>query len=210
MTKSKDGLTAWEAIRLFSPEPEIAQTDMIKSDLELWEGGTTWVDAEYDERLGERLRPVPGVLVLVNRLADGTWYAMGLRKPFEPNDPSEYIPAHLWDILDLDPDANTAFGGGLEYFLLLFHKGKYERRPTTQAALPRASTQKLWTQDRTDYWVNRATEIRRKSPRLFLHQIAWKIEKEDAPDDLPDDKKAAWKKKGWTKENIHRRLKGRL
>ena len=39
--------------------PMIGQAHMIKSDLELWSGGTTWVDAEYDERLGEALRPVP-------------------------------------------------------------------------------------------------------------------------------------------------------
>ncbi len=39
--------------------PMIGQATMIKSDLELWSGGTTWVDAEYDERLGEALRPIP-------------------------------------------------------------------------------------------------------------------------------------------------------
>ena len=39
--------------------PMIAQADMIKSDMEMWAGGTTWVDAEYDERLGDALRPVP-------------------------------------------------------------------------------------------------------------------------------------------------------
>lgn len=39
--------------------PMIGQANMIKSDLELWAGGHTWVDAEYDERLGEALRPVP-------------------------------------------------------------------------------------------------------------------------------------------------------
>ena len=39
--------------------PMIAQAHMIKSDLELWSGGTTWIDAEYDEKLGEALRPVP-------------------------------------------------------------------------------------------------------------------------------------------------------
>ena len=39
--------------------PMIAQAHMIKSDMELWAGGTTWVDAEYDERLGEAIRPVP-------------------------------------------------------------------------------------------------------------------------------------------------------
>lgn len=39
--------------------PMIAQADMIKSTMELWAGGTTWVDSEYDERLGEALRPIP-------------------------------------------------------------------------------------------------------------------------------------------------------
>jgi len=39
--------------------PMIGQAQMIKSNLELWSGGVTWVDAEYDERLGEALRPIP-------------------------------------------------------------------------------------------------------------------------------------------------------
>ena len=39
--------------------PMIGQANMIKSDLELWGGGMTWVDAEYDEKLGEVLRPIP-------------------------------------------------------------------------------------------------------------------------------------------------------
>lgn len=38
--------------------PMIGQANMVKSDIELWSGGFTWVDAEYDERLGEALRPV--------------------------------------------------------------------------------------------------------------------------------------------------------
>ncbi len=48
-----------DAIEKGVQPPMIAQANMIKSDLELWSGGTTWVDAEYDERLGEALRPVP-------------------------------------------------------------------------------------------------------------------------------------------------------
>lgn len=39
--------------------PMLGQAGMLKSDLELYPGGTTWVDAEYDERLGEALRPIP-------------------------------------------------------------------------------------------------------------------------------------------------------
>lgn len=38
--------------------PMIATHEVIRSDLGLYAGGVTWVDIEYDERLGEALRPV--------------------------------------------------------------------------------------------------------------------------------------------------------
>jgi len=38
--------------------PMIATREVVRSDLQLFAGGTTWVDAEYDERLGEALRPI--------------------------------------------------------------------------------------------------------------------------------------------------------
>jgi hypothetical protein len=38
--------------------PIIATQDVIKSDLGLYAGGVTWVDADYDERLGDALRPL--------------------------------------------------------------------------------------------------------------------------------------------------------
>ncbi len=56
---SKDGLTAWEAIELLFLEPEPEAKYEIKSDLELWSGGTTWIDDEYGKRLFlGGLRPV--------------------------------------------------------------------------------------------------------------------------------------------------------
>lgn len=36
--------------------PTVATTEAIRSDVQLFAGGTTWVDAAYDERLGEALR----------------------------------------------------------------------------------------------------------------------------------------------------------
>ena len=39
--------------------PMIGQAHMMKSDIEMRAGGITWVDAEYDERIGEVLRPIP-------------------------------------------------------------------------------------------------------------------------------------------------------
>lgn len=38
--------------------PMIATKDAIRSDMALYAGGVTWVDEEYDERLGAALRPI--------------------------------------------------------------------------------------------------------------------------------------------------------
>jgi len=38
--------------------PLIATKDAVKSDVGLYSGGITWVDQDYDERLGEALRPL--------------------------------------------------------------------------------------------------------------------------------------------------------
>jgi hypothetical protein len=38
--------------------PMIGQLDVVRSDVGLYAGGITWLDAQYDERLGEGLRPI--------------------------------------------------------------------------------------------------------------------------------------------------------
>ena len=38
--------------------PMVAVQDMIRSDISIYAGGITWVDADYDERLGDVLRPI--------------------------------------------------------------------------------------------------------------------------------------------------------
>lgn len=38
--------------------PMLAVQEALRSDLSIYSGGVTWVDAEYDERLGEVLRPL--------------------------------------------------------------------------------------------------------------------------------------------------------
>ena len=167
-----------------------------------------------------------------DRPAPRRLWATGRRVPVDPSKRREPIPTDMWEFLDLDIEGDRAAGEGLEYCDLRIYDTEPQAeiaqtpagRTQDDAVLANApdvkgidagdsveppghvSTQKSWTQDRTDYWVNRAAEIRRKSPRLSLLQIAQKIEDEDAP----DDQKEAWKKKGWTSGNIHRRLKGRL
>jgi hypothetical protein len=51
-------LTLLEAGELAVRPPMIATKEAIRSDVALYAGGITWVDAQYDERLGEVLRPI--------------------------------------------------------------------------------------------------------------------------------------------------------
>ena len=49
-------LTLLEAGEKAANPPLVATKDVIKSDMQMFAGGVTWVDAEYDEKLGEALR----------------------------------------------------------------------------------------------------------------------------------------------------------
>jgi hypothetical protein len=50
--------TLLEASEKASSPPMVATQDAVRSDLALYAGGVTWVDSEYDERLGDALRPI--------------------------------------------------------------------------------------------------------------------------------------------------------
>lgn len=52
-------LTLLEAGEKAVNPPMIAQGDVIRSDISIYAGGVTWVDKEYDERLGDSMRPIP-------------------------------------------------------------------------------------------------------------------------------------------------------
>lgn len=51
-------LTLMEAGEVTVRPPLVATQDAVRSDVAIYAGGVTWVDAEYDERLGEALRPL--------------------------------------------------------------------------------------------------------------------------------------------------------
>ncbi len=51
-------LTLLEAGEMSVRPPMVATQDVIRSDIQLYAGGITWADAEYDERKGEVLRPI--------------------------------------------------------------------------------------------------------------------------------------------------------
>ena len=51
--------TLLEAGEKATNPPIIATQDVVRSDMALYAGGYTWVDKEYDERLGAAMRPMP-------------------------------------------------------------------------------------------------------------------------------------------------------
>jgi hypothetical protein len=51
-------LTLLEAGEKYTNPPLLATQEAIRSDVNLMAGGITWVDSQYDERLGEVLRPI--------------------------------------------------------------------------------------------------------------------------------------------------------
>jgi hypothetical protein len=51
-------LTLLDAGEMYAAPPMLAVKDVIRGDIDLRSRGITWVDADYDERLGEALRPL--------------------------------------------------------------------------------------------------------------------------------------------------------
>ena len=51
-------LTLLESGEKFADPPIVATQEAIRSDVQLFAGGITYIDAEYDERLGDALRPL--------------------------------------------------------------------------------------------------------------------------------------------------------
>lgn len=51
-------LTLLDAGEMVTRPPMIATKDAVRSDMGVYPGGVTWVDYDYDERMGEALRPL--------------------------------------------------------------------------------------------------------------------------------------------------------
>lgn len=67
-------LTILDAGEKSANPPLVATKDAVKSDMQQWPGGVTWVDADYDERLGAALRAmnidVKGLPISLEMLQD--------------------------------------------------------------------------------------------------------------------------------------------
>ena len=123
MPSSKDGLTARDVLDLLvSEQPRDPEA---RSDLNLFSGGVTWIDAEYDQREGE------GAALSTFRglLEDGIWYAMGFLSPIKPSDRPVRIEAPLWSVLDFDLGDGTVSGPGIHYSGVRFFEHRPKRKP---------------------------------------------------------------------------------
>ena len=135
---TKDGLTAWEVIWLLFPESEYGSN---QSALALWPGGVAWIDDKYyNKNSGEIVWPGSVMLLFLDLLREGLWYATGRLVPVDPSKGRERLQPDLWNILGIDLDNNTASGGGLEYTGLQFFEkrkvGKFlSREPVSRTDL---------------------------------------------------------------------------
>lgn len=153
----------------------MADTD----DLVNWDGGHSakealyWCGVKYvsDAWLGlspdqKKLRP------LLDKLIAGRWYAIGYQVPITPESQPVRVPAHLWEVLCLDPNTDSVARGGLEYVRLRFYDGLLHRprrgRPKRDVPLTQ----------RAEGW---ADEMRRQ-PKRTKREVAQEIAKREQID----------------------------
>jgi len=115
VTDDEEGLTVWEAMQQFADPPP----EDLKSDVQLFAGGITFVDEEYDERLRDPLL----LGRLTDALRDGDWYAEGYEEPVKSQSEPVPVQTPLWHVLVLD-ETGAAEGGGLRYVGLRIYKTK--------------------------------------------------------------------------------------
>lgn len=140
-------LTLLEAGEKYTNPPLVAVQNAIRSDVALYAGGITWVDAEYDERLGEVLRPLSqdksGMAIgrdLRNDVRDTIERCFYLNKLTGPNfsgmsggremtayEAGQRVQEYVRQALPLFEPMEQDYNGGLcdETFDLLLHAGAF-------------------------------------------------------------------------------------
>jgi hypothetical protein len=137
-------LTLLEAGEMAVRPAVIASQDVIRSDINLYPGGITWVDADYDERKGEVLQPITQDLRGIGGIGfdmqedmraqlSRAFYldklslpdpGQGGMSPFEMN---ERIQQYIRDALPLFEPMEVEYNGGLceDTFDALMHAGVF-------------------------------------------------------------------------------------
>lgn len=134
--------TLLEAGEKFVNPPTVAVEQALRSDINMYAGGTTYVDADYDERLGEVLRPLSqdksGMPLGIEMQKDSRalinqcFYLNKLQMPQRGPEMTAYqvaqiIQQYIRDALPLFEPMEDDYNGGLweETFTVLQHAGAF-------------------------------------------------------------------------------------
>jgi hypothetical protein len=122
--------TILEAGEKATNPPMIATEDVVRSDIGVFAGAVTWVDRDYDERLGEALRPIAqdlrGMPIGRDMLGDSRQmlsaaFYLNKLKPFVPStDPTmtafqagQIVAQYIRDALPLFEPMEIEYNGGI-------------------------------------------------------------------------------------------------
>lgn len=127
-----------------SNPPMVATQNAVKSPIDMLPGGVTWADSDYDERLGEVLRPISQDTRGINyglKLRDDTVFALQSafyldRLTLPPNvgaekmtafEVSQRVQEYIRRAIPLFEPMETEYNGGLceETFDLMLHAGAF-------------------------------------------------------------------------------------
>lgn len=123
-------LTMLEAGEKAVNPPLVAQANVVKSDMQMFPGGVTWVDAEYDEKLGEALRalnidsknlPISLEMVKDSRAVLQQCFFLNKLRAFNPNtDPQmtafqagQIVQEYIRGALPLFEPMEAEYNGGI-------------------------------------------------------------------------------------------------
>lgn len=134
--------TLLEAGEKITNPPMVATMEAVRSDVAIYAGGITWVDMEYDERLGDALRPLTqdgrGMPIGIEMQKDSramlmqAFYLDKLRLPQQrpqmtAYEVSQYVEQYIRGALPLFEPMEEEYNGGLcdETFELLLRNGGF-------------------------------------------------------------------------------------
>jgi Bacteriophage head to tail connecting protein len=137
-------LTIMEAGEKSTNPPMIATKDAVKSDMQQFPGGVTWVDADYDERLGQALRTmnidVRGLPISLEMLQDSRGvlqqcFFLNKLRAFNPNtDPEmtafqagQIVQEYIRGALPLFEPMEMEYNGAMceETFEVMYRNGGF-------------------------------------------------------------------------------------
>lgn len=144
-----------EAGEKYTNPPLIGVKEAVRGDVQMMAGGLTWVDAEYDERLGEVLRPLAmdrGGMNIGMELQSMTMQTLKdafflnqlqlpeKRAEMTAYEVSQYVSEYIRKALPLFEPVETEYNGGLceETFEVLMANGAFGPIDTIPASLSRA------------------------------------------------------------------------